>query len=146
MERWTTRVPRRGARLALDVVIAACAASAGIHAALTPEHFREAPGPGVGFLVATLLLAAASADLTARPESALAVIAAGAVLGGLVAAYALATTTGVPVLHPEPEPVDGLGLATKAVELVGLVAALRLSVPGRPAGRLIRLQSKGTST
>ena len=44
----------------------------------------------------------------------------------------LATTTGFPVLHPEPEPVDGLALATKAIEAVGLVTALSL-LRHRPA-------------
>ena len=29
-------------------------------------------------------------------------------------------TTGVPVLHPDVEPVEGLALATKAIEAVGL--------------------------
>jgi hypothetical protein len=41
----------------------------------------------------------------------------------------LAVTTGVPVLHPEPEPVDGLALFTKAVEATGLAAALNLLRP-----------------
>jgi hypothetical protein len=45
---------------------------------------------------------------------------------GLLASYALATTTGLPVLHPDPEPVDGLALATKAFEAVGLLTATSL--------------------
>jgi hypothetical protein len=45
---------------------------------------------------------------------------------GLLASYALATTTGLPVLHPDSEPVDGLALATKAIEAVGLLAATSL--------------------
>ena len=56
----------------------------------------------------------------------------------------LATTTGVPVLHPEPEPVDGLALATKAIEAVGLVTALSL-LRRRPAVPLL-IQPKGTLT
>ncbi len=35
-------------------------------------------------------------------------------------------TTGLPLLHPDPEAIDGLALFTKAVELVGLVAAMHL--------------------
>ena len=40
-----------GNRLELerDTVIVACAVSAGIHAALTPEHFDEGFGAGAGF-------------------------------------------------------------------------------------------------
>ena len=44
-------------------------------------------------------------------------------------AYAAAITTGLPLLHPEPEPVNGLALFTKAVEAVGLVAATELLRP-----------------
>jgi len=47
----------------------------------------------------------------------------------LLVGYALAVTSGMPVLMPEPEPIDGLALATKAVELVGLLAALALVAP-----------------
>ena len=37
----------------------------------------------------------------------------------------LAVTTGIPVLHPDVDPVEGLAVATKAVEAVGLVIAAR---------------------
>jgi hypothetical protein len=50
----------------------------------------------------------------------------GVVLAGLIASYALAITTGLPVLHPEPEPLDRLALVTKAIEAVGLLAAAHL--------------------
>ena len=128
-----------------DVLIACCAISAGIHAALAPEHLREETAAGVGFLVSAVLLAAVGVALTYRPASRLAAGAAGALLAGLIVAYALAVTVGLPVLHPQAEPADGLGLATKAIELVGLAAALSLVAPGRPAGRLTRLQPKGTT-
>ena len=131
------------ATIAHEVLVASCATSAGIHAALAPEHLREETAAGVGFLASAALLAALCVVLTYRPGSRLAAGAAGAVLAGLLAAYALALTVGVPLFHPDPEPADGLGLVTKAIELVGLVAALHLTAPGRPAGRLTRLQPKG---
>ena len=129
--------------IARDALVVSCAVSTGIHAALTPEHLREEPAAGIGFLVSTFLLAALCVVLTLRPASRAAVAAAGVVLAGLLVAYAFAVTTGVPVLHPDVEPADGLGLVTKAVELAGLAAALYLTAPGRPAGRLTRLQPKG---
>src|SRR5919199_906211 len=104
---------------ARNLVIAACAASAGIHAALTPEHFREGAGPGAGFLAASVLLAVLAVALTRRPGDA----------GAL-----LATTTGLPLLHPEVEPVDALALATKAIEAAALLASVGL------------LRPKGTTT
>ena len=116
----------RLADLRSDLVILACAISAGIHGALTPGHFDEGVRPGLGFAVATVALAAIVVWLTWRPASRLALAAAAATLAGLLASYALAITTGVPVLHPHPEPTDGLALATKAIEVVGLLAATSL--------------------
>ena len=54
---------------------------------------------------------------------------AAAVLLGLLVSYLLAVTTGVPVLHPQPEPIDGLALATRTIEAVGLAAASLLRRP-----------------
>jgi hypothetical protein len=106
-----------------DAVILACAISAGIHAALAPEHFHEATVAGLGFVAATALLAVLAMALTLWPTKALASAGAAVVLAGLIGSYALAAATGVPVMHPEAEPVDGLALVTKAIEAVGLVAA-----------------------
>lgn len=131
--------------LARDLLVLACASSAGVHAALTPEHLHERVAAGAGFLVSALVVGSLGVVLTLRPESRLAAHAAAAVLAGLVLAYALAVTTGLPVLHPDPEPVDGLGLATKAVELAGLAAALALAARS-PADRLTRPRPKGTTT
>jgi hypothetical protein len=109
-----------------DVVILACAVSAGIHGALAPAHFAEGAGAGVGFVASSILLAVLAVGLTVRPESSVLLAGAALVFAGLLASYALATTTGLPLLHPQPEPVDGLALATKAFEAVGLVTALNL--------------------
>jgi len=113
----------RLAELRTDVVVLACAVSAGIHGALSPEHLREGTGAGLGFVAATVVLAALAVGLTLGPGSSVALTAAALVLAGLLGAYALAVTTGLPLLHGEPEPVDGLALATKAIEAVGLLAA-----------------------
>jgi hypothetical protein len=98
-----------------DLVVLACAVSAGIHAALASDH--------PSFAVAAALLGVLSAGLARRPSNALLDCAA-CVLAGLIGAYALAVTTGIPVVHPDVEPVTGLALATKAVEAAGLLAAL----------------------
>jgi hypothetical protein len=125
-----------------DVVILACAVSAGIHGALAPEHFAEGTAAGVGFVASTVLLAVIAVVLTLRPAGALALAGAALVFAGLLVSYALAVTTGLPVFHPAPEPVEGLALATKAFELVGLVAAVSLirlpalSLPFQPKGTL----------
>jgi hypothetical protein len=128
-----------------DVLIVACAISAGVHGALAPEHFAEGAGAGGGFLAATIVLAVLVLQLTRRPGRDSTVAAAALVLGGLIVSYFLAATTGVPVLHPDVEPVDGLALATKAVEAVGLLAAIQLLRPGR-AALPFSLRPKGTPT
>ena len=128
-----------------DVVILACAISAGIHGALAPAHFDEGTGAGVGFVASTVLLAGIAIALTVRPDAQLPLVGAALVFAGLLGSYVLATTTGFPVLHPEPEPVDGLALATKAIEAIGLVTALTL-LRHRPAVSHSLNQPKGTLT
>ena len=116
-----------------DLVVVAAAVSAGIHGALAPDHLRERAAAGGGFVAATLLLATSVVLLTHVPESVWALVVAALVFAGLLAGYALAVTIGLPLLHPEPEPVDGLGLVTKAVEAVGLALSLDLVRSRRPA-------------
>jgi hypothetical protein len=120
------------ASLERDAVIVACAISAGIHAALTPAHLAEGTGAGLGFLSSAVLLAVLAAALTRRP-SVTALLSTVVVLAGLIVSYAFATTSGLPLLHPEPEPVDGLAVFTKAVEAGGLLAAAHLLWRVRPA-------------
>lgn len=128
-----------------DVVILACAVSAGIHAALAPAHFAEGSGAGAAFVASTVLLASLAIVLTLRPAGAIPLACAAIVLAGLLGSYALATTTGLPLLHPQPEQVDGLALATKAFEAAGLVTSLNL-LWRRPAVALSLIQPKGTLT
>jgi K+ transporter len=134
----------RLAELCTEALILSCAISAGIHGALVADHFDEGAGVGLGFAAATVLLAALVVALTFRPSSGLAIADAAAVLGGLLVSYALAVTTGIPLLHPEREPVDVLALATKAIEAVGLLAALQLLRRGPLAVAANVPQPKGT--
>jgi len=129
------------AELRTDIVILTCAVSAGIHGALVPDHFDEGMRAGIGFVVATVLLAAPAVALTRNPSQPV-LVATAALFCGLLVSYALVVTTGVPVLHPDVEAVDGLALFTKAVETAGLVTAA--SLVRRPS--LTLLQPKGTLT
>jgi hypothetical protein len=113
------------AELRTDLVILSCAISAGIHGALVPDHFEEGTGAGLGFVVGTVLLAALAVLLT-HQRTQRALLATAAVFAGLIASYAVVVTIGFPLLHPEPEAVDGLALFTKAVEAMGLVLAASL--------------------
>jgi hypothetical protein len=113
----------------------ACAASAGAHAGLVPAHLNGEPRLGVAFLVAVVLLLCAAAAVVTRPWDRRITAAAGALLGGLMLAYLATRTTGIPVLDPEPEALDAVGITTNLVEGAGLVAALWLI---QPLGRCAR--------
>jgi hypothetical protein len=132
------------AELKCDVVIIACAVSAGIHGALVPGHFDEGTGAGLGFVAATVALVGLVVWLTWRPANTSAFAVAAVTFAGLLASYALATTTGLPILHPDPEPIDGLALATKTIEAAGLLAAT--SLLWRPRIVMSLPQPKGTLT
>jgi hypothetical protein len=127
--------------LRIDLVILTCAISAGIHGALVADHFEEGTGAGLGFVVATVLLAVLAVVLTRTPSQ-LTLFGTAAVFVGRIASYALAITTGLPVLHPEPEAVDGLALFTRAVEAAGVVLAA--SLLRRPSLAITLTQPKGT--
>lgn len=118
-----------------DVLVVSCAVSAGSHAGLAPGHHRESPALAVSFAVAAIVLAAIAFVLVRRPEAVVCPIAAVLVLSSLIVGYALAASTGLPLLHPEPEPIDGIAATTKAVEAAGLLAAVGLHLRSRPINR-----------
>ena len=127
--------PRQG--IAVKVVIAASAVSAGAHGGLVPEHLREAPQLGIAFILASVVLLAVVVALALCPEDRRIPLAAGLLLTGLIASWGASRVTGLPLLQPGPEPVDLVGLVTKLVEVLGLAFALWLSQPvggrGSPA-------------
>jgi hypothetical protein len=98
------------------VAIGALATSAVVHAALVFEHSDELLFAGA-FGAAALSAAIAALALT-RVELTLAPVGAAALLGGLLLAYPLVSAA-------SGDHVDALGLATKSVEAIGLLAALR---------------------
>jgi hypothetical protein len=110
----------------VSLVLAACAISAGTHAALVPSHLEHDPHLGLAFVVAVGVLLTLGVAVVLSP-TARAAQAAALVFAALIASYAAATTVGLPVLSVEPEPVDGVALVTKLVETVGLVFALKLN-------------------
>src|SRR5438128_2500822 len=115
--------------IAVKMVIAACAASAGAHAGLVPEHLREAPQLGIAFILASALLLAAVAALASCPEDRRMARVAALLRTSLIASWGASRVTWIPLLQPRPEPVDLVGLVTKLVEVLGLAFALWLSQP-----------------
>jgi hypothetical protein len=119
---------------ATDVLVVAGAVSAGVHAGLAPEHLREWLPLGASFVAAAAAAALGVAALVLRPASVWPPRALGALLGGLVVAYAATRLAALPPLDPDREPLDALGVCASALEAAGLVAALRLVLAYNPGG------------
>jgi hypothetical protein len=109
------------------MLLAAGSVSAGVHAALAPEHLHEWLPLGVAFVAAAAVLGITVAALALSPSALWPARVLGALLAGTIAAYALTRIAALPPFDPEQEPLDTLGLATKVVEAGGLVLALRIS-------------------
>ena len=121
---------------ARNVVAACCAASAGVHAALVPEHLREDPALGLGFAVAAVLLAASALAFSGRRSAPrFAAPATALLLAGLIVAYGLSRTVGLPLVGANAEAVDGVGVVTQGVQAVALAAAIALTNPRPPLPR-----------
>jgi hypothetical protein len=107
------------------------ALSGGVHLGLAPKHMSESEPLGLGFVASGGLLVLLGIATFVRPRSPRAPLALALLLGGLIAAYALSRTAGLPLLHPEPEALDAIGLTTKSVEFVALALALHLYITNR---------------
>lgn len=124
------------------VVVATCAASAGAHAALVPQHLDHQAGLGIAFILAATLLTGVVVTVTVRPADATVGHAATFVLATLIAAYALSVTTGIPWLADEREPIDLVGLVTKSVEALGLTCSIQLNPILGDRGSLTRKEAR----
>jgi ABC-type uncharacterized transport system permease subunit len=122
------------------VVVLACAASAGAHAGLVPAHMREEPRLGVAFLVAVVLLLSALIAVSLRPTDRRVIAGAGLLLFGLALAYLATRTSGIPILDPEREAVDVVGVLTSSIEIAGVALALWLTQPLGRRARPIHVQ------
>ena len=107
-------------------ILGACAFSAGTHIALAPEHLSESTPLGLSFLGAAALLIALGLGAFARPRSMRLPLLIALLSATLIATYIASRSVGLPILHPEPEPVDAVGVTNKAAELVALILSLRL--------------------
>lgn len=130
---------------ARNAVAACCAASAGVHAALVPEHFDENALLGGGFAVAAVLLFASTLAFSGEgATSPLAAPATALLLVALIVVYALSRTVGLSLIGAEVEAVDGIGVATQVVQTVALAAAIALTNPASALTALAR--GKATRT
>ena len=115
---------RRAGLLALAVMF-----SAGIHAALVPEHLQEMPPLGWSFIGAAALGVALAWALVTYPEDRLFARLAAVFLAVEVLAWVVFVTVSVPGFMGTPEPVETIALVCKAGELIGLWLAVAIGWP-----------------
>ena len=119
--------------LALRFIVGSiCAASAGVHLALVPDHLRESLALGLAFALSAGALAATCLFVRNPRHDWWAPITAGSLLSLTAVAYALSRSTGIPWLIPHAEHLDALGLATSAAEVVAALAAALLITRKEP--------------
>jgi hypothetical protein len=121
---------RRAGLLALAVMF-----SAGIHAALVPEHLQEMPPLGWSFIAAAALGVALAWALVTNPEDRLLARLAAVFLAVEVLAWVVFVTVRVPGFMGTPEPVETIALVCKAGELIGLWLAVAIGWPDQIAAR-----------
>ena len=108
-----------------DGAVAVCVTSAIVHGFLVREHASE-PFLAISFALATVALAVLAYALT-LPRFTWAPAASAALFAALLVAYPVVTLA-------NGERFDALGIATKAVEAIGLGAALTLRGESRSFG------------
>lgn len=108
-------------------ITAACAGSAGVHAALIGPHLAEGGPPlGSAFAIAAVALALAALAVRQPRHDPWAPAAAAAVLCVVAVSYLLSRSTGIPFLIGQAEELDPLGAATTVAELAGAVCGVAL--------------------
>jgi hypothetical protein len=120
--------------------------SAGMHAALVPEHLKEMPPLGWSFIAAAVLGAALAVSLVASPGNRGLAKLVALFLAGEVLAWMLFVTVSVPGFDGTPEPVETVALVCKATELLGLAVALPLAWPERLRRRMTADPSLGSAS
>jgi hypothetical protein len=113
----------------------ACAASTGVHLALVPEHYREAGwGLAGAFLLSALALGTCALLLRQPPTHTWALVVPIGVLLTVAGCYLLSRTTGIPLLIPQTEEADPLGVLTTSCEVLAAAAVTR-TLATRKEGR-----------
>src|SRR5690242_2940224 len=109
--------------------------SAGIHAALAPEHLQEMPPLGYLFIAAAAGGAVIACALVTRADDIRIQLLAVLFLVGQVLAWALFVTVHVPGFSGTPEGIETIALVCKAGELIGIGVGAPLVLPAAVRAR-----------
>ena len=132
------RGPGRTPGPATGVLALAVMFSAGMHAALAPEHLKEMPPLGWSFIIAAVLGAALACALVTSPDDRRLPRLAALFLAGEMVVWAVFVTVRVPGFDGTPEAIETIALVCKAAELLGLALAVALGWPELFASRRAR--------
>jgi hypothetical protein len=126
----TPAPPGRNTRTTrIGLLAVAVTFSAGIHAALVPEHLEELPPLGYAFIVATVIGGVLAWGLVSRPHDRRLPVLAALFCLAQIGAWVLFVTLRVPGFAGTPESVETIALVSKAVEALGVLLALPLITP-----------------
>jgi hypothetical protein len=103
--------------------------SAGIHAALVPEHLKEMPPLGYAFIAAAAIGGVIAWALVSRPNDRRIPALAALFCVGQIVTWVVFVTVHVPGFSGTPESIETIALVSKAAELIGIVLALPLLAP-----------------
>lgn len=107
--------------------------SAGVHAALVPEHLQEMPRLGYGFIVASVIGMALAAWLVLVPGDRRSPSLAGLFCLGQILVWILFVSVRVPSFAGTPEPVELIAVVCKAAEATGVWLAFATGRGRHPA-------------
>jgi len=125
--RATAAAPTTGTRTKRTGLLAvAVALSAGIHAALVPEHLQEMPPLGYAFIAAAVIGSVLAWALVSRPRDRRLPLLAALFCLGQIGTWALFVTLPVPGFTGTPESIETIAVVSKATEALGAVLALSL--------------------
>lgn len=102
-----------------------------VHAALAPDHLREIPYIGAGFVIAALLLTGVLAGIVAWPDHPLPWLIGALLCAGMAGLFLVSRVTGLPGYHEGWTSDAGLGLASLPPELIFAVCAWAALPDGR---------------
>lgn len=100
------------------VAVLALVAEIAIHAVLAPDHLEEMPYIGALFVAASVLLTVVLVGVLVVPQNELGWLAGAAICGGMVVAFVVSRTLGLPGYHEGWTSDAGLGLVSLPPDIV----------------------------
>ena len=102
-----------------------------VHAKLAPDHLREIPYIGAGFVIAAVLLTGVLVAIVVRPDQQLPWLIGALLCVGMAGLFVVSRVTGLPGFHESWTSDSGLGLVALPPELIFVLCAWAALATGR---------------